>query len=101
VRACGRAGVLDLRIQRTAGRHQRLHTLNDRGLLGEGWKGDQFFENVISSDSGNLPFCKRYKAERSRRSHRLRLEHALMHRTVLEDQYGAKRPTAPAAGERE
>lgn len=33
------AGVLDLRFQRTAGRHQRLHTLNNRGLLGEGWEG--------------------------------------------------------------
>ncbi len=34
------AGVLDLRFQRTAGRHQRLHPLHDRGLLGEGWEGD-------------------------------------------------------------
>ena len=35
------AGLLDLRFQRTAGRHQRLHPLHDRGLLGEGWEGDE------------------------------------------------------------
>ena len=34
------AGVRDLRFQRLAMRHQRLHSGDDGRLLGEGWEGD-------------------------------------------------------------
>ena len=49
-----RAGVLDLRFQRAAGRQQRLHSLHDRGLLRQRWERDDerfdFINTTGSSD---------------------------------------------------
>jgi hypothetical protein len=48
------ADVLDLFGQRLAVPHQRLHSLYDGRLLGEGREGDQFFKNVFTGDARNL-----------------------------------------------
>ncbi len=44
------ARLLDLGFQRPAGRHQRLHSLHNRDLLGKGWKGDGLHEKVVPCD---------------------------------------------------
>jgi len=41
------AGVLDLRFQHAASRHQCLHPLHDRGLLGEGWEIDLIVQEEV------------------------------------------------------
>ena len=46
------AGVCDLRFQRPAGRHQRLHPLHDGRLLGKGREGDQHVVNIRKIQSG-------------------------------------------------
>ena len=49
-----RAGVLDLRFQRAAGRQQRLHALHDRGLLRQrGEREDERFDFINTTDSSD------------------------------------------------
>ncbi len=50
------AGLIDLRFQRTAGRHQRLHPLHNRGLLGKRWERNR---DVLALRDGDIVLTSR------------------------------------------
>ncbi len=92
------AGVLDLRFQRTAGRHQRLHPLHDRGLFGEGWERDDkrldfsdiYMRSTAAEDRfiGDLCDVRRVQQELNERR-RCRMMRAQKHHPLAHAQFFA------------